>query len=108
MSSDLAALAPSAIICVAFLAGAWLLLRRELAPKRRARRKADAASGDRAPGADSQGRPSRKSLYFTASTDYVVSSTGIRDERDAEMRCGEIAHSIARSSGRYVNCVPLA
>jgi hypothetical protein len=34
MAQDLAALAPSAIVCVAFLVGAWLLVRRELAPKR--------------------------------------------------------------------------
>lgn len=37
MMQDLAALAPSAIVCVAFLIGAWMLLRRELAPKRRSR-----------------------------------------------------------------------
>ena len=43
---DLAALAPPAIVCVAFVIGAWMLLRRELAPKRRARAKADAGSGD--------------------------------------------------------------
>jgi hypothetical protein len=34
MAQDLATLAPSAIVCVAFLVGAWLLVRRELAPKR--------------------------------------------------------------------------
>jgi hypothetical protein len=43
---DLAALAPPAIVCVAFVIGAWMLLRRELAPKRRARARADARSGD--------------------------------------------------------------
>jgi flagellar biosynthesis/type III secretory pathway M-ring protein FliF/YscJ len=37
MLQDLAALAPPAIVCVAFLIGAWALVRRELAPKRRAR-----------------------------------------------------------------------
>jgi hypothetical protein len=42
MGSDLAAVAPSAIVCVAFLVGVWMVLRRELAPKRRARREADA------------------------------------------------------------------
>ena len=46
MTQDLAALAPSAIVCVAFLLGAWILLRRELAPKRRARAKADADAAD--------------------------------------------------------------
>jgi hypothetical protein len=77
MSADLAALAPSVIVCVAFLVGGWVLLRRELAPKRRARDAADAdaaadaadaASGEGAPRADPHG----KSLYFTASADYVV------------------------------------
>jgi hypothetical protein len=46
MTQDLAALAPSAIVCVAFLIGAWMLLRRELAPKRRARAKDDADATD--------------------------------------------------------------
>jgi hypothetical protein len=41
MTQDLAALAPSAIVCVAFLIGGWMLLRRELAPKRRNRAGAD-------------------------------------------------------------------
>lgn len=40
---DLAALAPPAIVCVAFIIGAWMLLRRELAPKRR--RRAEEAGG---------------------------------------------------------------
>jgi hypothetical protein len=53
MMQDLAALAPPAIVCVAFVIGAWMLLRRELAPKRRARAKAAAGSGDeRAPERD--------------------------------------------------------
>jgi hypothetical protein len=47
MESDLAAVAPSAIVCVAFLVGVWVVLRRELAPKRRARREGDAV-GDEA------------------------------------------------------------
>ena len=37
MLQDLAALAPPAIVCVAFLVGAWAIVRRELAPRRRAR-----------------------------------------------------------------------
>jgi hypothetical protein len=40
MAQDLAAVAPSAIVCVAFLIGAWLLVRKELAPKRAARSRA--------------------------------------------------------------------
>ncbi|HEY0935805.1 MAG TPA: hypothetical protein VGD91_18935 [Trebonia sp.] len=43
MLQDLAALAPPAIVCVAFLVGAWVIVRRELAPRRRAR--AQAPSG---------------------------------------------------------------
>jgi hypothetical protein len=46
MTQDLAALAPSAIVCVAFLIGVWMLLRRELAPKRRAQTRADADAAD--------------------------------------------------------------
>jgi hypothetical protein len=42
MAQDLAAVAPSAIVCVAFLIGVGMLLRHELGPKRRARREADA------------------------------------------------------------------
>jgi len=45
MLQDLAALAPPAIVCVAFLVGVGVLLRRELAPKRRAaRRSSDSAA----------------------------------------------------------------
>jgi hypothetical protein len=45
MTQDLAALAPSAIVCVAFLIGGWMLLRRELAPKRRNRAAAEGHQG---------------------------------------------------------------
>ena len=48
MLQDLAALAPPAIVCAAFLVGAWALVRRELAPKRRARAQAQAAADERA------------------------------------------------------------
>jgi len=60
MGQDLAALAPTAIVAVAFVVGVWLLLRRELAPRRRDRM--DATSGEGAPSAESD----RKSLYFAA------------------------------------------
>jgi hypothetical protein len=46
MGQDLAAIAPSAIVCAAFLVGVWMVLRRELAPKRRASGKGDDRSGD--------------------------------------------------------------
>ena len=46
MLQDLAALAPPVIVCAAFVIGAWMLLRRELAPKRRARAKADVDAAD--------------------------------------------------------------
>ena len=38
MWQDLAALTPPLIVCVAFLIGVALLLRREMSPKRRAER----------------------------------------------------------------------
>jgi amino-acid N-acetyltransferase len=41
MEQDLAALAPSLIVAVAVLVGAWALVRRELAPRRRKRAQAD-------------------------------------------------------------------
>jgi len=48
MLQDLAALAPPAIVCAAFLVGAWVLVRRELAPKRRARAQAARAQAEAA------------------------------------------------------------
>ena len=45
MTQDLAALAPSAIVCVAFLIVGWMLVRRELAPKRRNRAAAEGHQG---------------------------------------------------------------
>jgi hypothetical protein len=48
MLQDLAALAPPAVVCAAFLVGAWVLVRKELAPKRRARAKAAAVTDSRA------------------------------------------------------------
>lgn len=47
MLQDLAALAPPAIVCAAFLVGAWVVVRKELAPKRRARGQAGAGAGER-------------------------------------------------------------
>jgi hypothetical protein len=56
MMQDLAALAPPVIVCAAFLVGAWVILRRELAPKRRARAQAAAAAEKRAEGPVAQKR----------------------------------------------------
>lgn len=53
MLQDLAALAPPVIVCIAFIIGACMLLRHELAPKRRAR------TGDgQQPGEDDDGSES--------------------------------------------------
>jgi hypothetical protein len=49
MLQDLAALAPPAIVCAAFLIGAWAVVRRELAPRRRARAAAKTGPGDQPP-----------------------------------------------------------
>jgi hypothetical protein len=46
MLQDLATLAPSAIVCVAFLVGVWMLLHHEMAPKRRSQRNRQARPGD--------------------------------------------------------------
>ena len=48
MLQDLAALAPPVIVCAAFLIGAWAVVRRELAPKRRARAAAKAGQAGQA------------------------------------------------------------
>jgi hypothetical protein len=58
MLQDLAALAPPALVCAAFLVGAWAIVRRELAPKRRARAQAAAAAEKPAvePAEQEQGR----------------------------------------------------
>ena len=53
MLQDLAALAPSAIVCVAFLIGVGMLLRRELAPKRRARAKGGTSADEGDDGSES-------------------------------------------------------
>ena len=49
MLQDLAALAPPAIVCVAFLVGAWVIVRRELGPKRRERAQAEAHMDEGSP-----------------------------------------------------------
>jgi hypothetical protein len=46
MLQDLAALAPPVIVCAAFLVGAWVLVRKELAPKLRDRRQAGTSSAE--------------------------------------------------------------
>lgn len=46
MLQDLATIVPPAIVCAGFLAGVWMLLRREMAPKRRSRRDGQARPGD--------------------------------------------------------------
>ena len=46
MWQDLAALTPPLVVCVAFLIGVAMLLRREMSPKRRAERAARRRSHD--------------------------------------------------------------
>jgi membrane protein insertase Oxa1/YidC/SpoIIIJ len=46
MWTDLAALTPPLIVCLAFLIGVAMLLRREMSPKRRAERAARRRSRD--------------------------------------------------------------
>ena len=68
MLQDLAALTPPAIVCVAVLVGTWALVRRELAPKRRERAEAEAASDEDRAVDHEQGR----SLYFPTSAIYLA------------------------------------
>ena len=46
MLQDLAALTPPAIVCAAVLIGAWAIVRRELAPKRRERAEAGVSADE--------------------------------------------------------------
>jgi hypothetical protein len=68
MLQDLAAVTPPAIVCIAVLIGTWALVRRELAPKRRDRAEAGAASDE-----DRSVDPEdRRSLYFPTSAIYLA------------------------------------
>ena len=67
MLQDLAALTPPAIVCAAVLIGAWAIVRRELAPKRKERAKA-AATADEERAVD---REHGRSLYFPTSAIYL-------------------------------------
>ena len=58
MAQDLAAVAPSVIVCVAFLVGLGVLLRHELGPKRRARREDDELRDESPPAERSEGTES--------------------------------------------------
>jgi hypothetical protein len=51
LQQDLAALAAPAIVCVAFLVGAWAIVRKELAPKRRRAALEEPGPDDSEPGA---------------------------------------------------------
>jgi hypothetical protein len=72
MLQDLAALTPPAIVCAAVLIGAWAIVRRELAPKRRERAEAGAAADEERAVDREQGR----SLYFPTSAIYLDSPMG--------------------------------
>ena len=93
MMQDLAALAPPAIVCAAFLVGAWAILRRELAPKRRARAQAAAAAGQASRGA--RGPRAGQKLTFRDICDLSRHTIRIRI---AEMLCARArwACSLAR------------
>jgi flagellar biosynthesis/type III secretory pathway M-ring protein FliF/YscJ len=72
MLSDLAALTPPAIVAVAVLIGAWAIVRRELAPKRKSRAEAETARDDERAADREHGR----SLYFATSPIYLDSPPG--------------------------------
>jgi len=82
MLQDLAALTPPAIVCVAVLIGAWAIVRRELAPKRRERAEAEvAADEDRA-----VDREHGRSLYFPTSAIYPAAPMNYAGFRVAGFR----------------------
>lgn len=89
MLQDLAALTPPAVVCVAVLVGTWAIVRRELAPKRRERAKAEAASDERRAADREHGR----SLYFPTSAIYLAALNhyvgfGVAGFRAAAHLCG--------------------
>jgi hypothetical protein len=91
MFEDLATLAPSAIVCVAFCWGIWALIRHEMAPRRVAREDEDqdALAGDSAPasGAPASGAPAGGAASSTAASP----ATGSGDEAAASAsRHGEL------------------
>jgi hypothetical protein len=67
MLQDLAALTPPAIVCAAVLIGAWAIVRRELAPKRKERSRAGASADEERAVDHEHGR----SLYFPTSAIYL-------------------------------------
>ena len=67
MLQDLAALTPPAIVCAAVLIGAWAIVRRELAPKRKDRAEAGVGA-DEEQAVDQDGG---RSLYFPTSAIYL-------------------------------------
>jgi hypothetical protein len=73
MLQDLAALTPPAIVCAAVLIGAWAIVRRELAPKRKERAEAGVAGDEEERAVD---REHGRSLYFPTSAIYLDPSFG--------------------------------
>ena len=82
MLQDLAALTPPAIVCVAVLVGTWAIVRRKLAPKRRQRAEAAAASDEERAADREQGR----SLYFPTSAIYLAAPINYAGFRVAGFR----------------------
>jgi hypothetical protein len=78
MLQDLAALTPPAIVCVAVLIGAWAIVRRELAPKRRERAEAEVAADE--------DREHGRSLYFPTSGIYLAAPINYAGFRVAGLR----------------------
>jgi hypothetical protein len=87
MYEDLATLAPSAIICAAFLWGIWALIRHEMAPKRVAREDEDqdALASDSAPvsGAPASGAPVSNAPSSGAAKPTAPSATRSGEEAPA-------------------------
>lgn len=80
MLSDLAALTPPAVVCAAFLIGLVLLVRREMAPKRRVREEQD-IEGDISGNNDIIGAKARTSA---TAADHRDGLSGSPDERGSQ------------------------
>lgn len=79
---DLAVLTPSLIVCVAFLAGVFALLRHEMAPRRRNREDGGPAPDNAGPGSFSDGEDGGSSTG-SHHEDVMERQAGTRSRRQA-------------------------
>ena len=80
MEQDLAVLTPSLVVCAAFLAGVVILLRREMAPRRR-NREGDGSSEDISAGREIP-EPEDATAAATSDREEMADPQTVRRSRD--------------------------